>query len=225
MQVSRGEQKKWKYIHIWFWHCGFCSSAKHHVRRTSHRPNLISIMKDVKNLKEFGSQISRSTFQLLKQSSCNSCNVPSPSRGDWNVIGLHFWEFEGAGTTCCAEISEPFWLELQCFQDDMKPWSQRHSLTYLQQSEIQSLQQFTKMVFQLTTYSPIETSRLQISECQSISNLVACSCRACSRSHAVLWRLPQFWWTLGKPTRPTKSLDATGWVAWKQRGWKMWKGK
>ena len=124
MQVSRGEQKKWKYIHIWFWHCGFCSSAKHHVRRTSHRPNLISIMKDVKNLKEFGSQISRSTFQLLKQSSCNSCNVPSPSRGDWNVIGLHFWEFEGAGTTCCAEISEPFWLELQCFSrrhEAMKP--------------------------------------------------------------------------------------------------------
>lgn len=38
--------------------------------------------------------------------------MPSPSRGDWNVIGLHFWEFEGAGTTCCAEISEPFWLEL-----------------------------------------------------------------------------------------------------------------
>ena len=226
MQVSRREPKKdWQLYTFDFGTVGFVLQPSIiHVHRTSHRPNLTSTYYERrKKLERVWFTDFEVDFSIARQSSCNSCNVPSPSRGDWNVIGLHsilgIW-------TSWNDMCWNFWAILagaSCFQDDMNPWSQRHSFNTLQQSEIQSLQEFSRMVFQLMPYSPIETSRLQISECQSISNLVACSCRACSCSHAVLWRLPQFWWTLGKPTRPTKSLDATGWVTWKQRGWKMWK--
>lgn len=97
----------------------------------------------------------------------------------WKSL-VHRFRGQAATAVTCLPPQEVtgMWLEFLShfgwsfmWKDDMKPWSQRHSLTFcnnLKSRVYKSLQGWF-------LNSPVETSRLQISECQSISNLVACS--------------------------------------------------